>query len=158
MRKKIEYVEGYRIPESSFMPFGGLLKDTIYNQVLAEVVADPYRTYTPGEMQEILKLDRSKVGKALSDLEQLGLLRNISHQKRRPLYEPRLDSNRLQALTFLAYAVVDDRDGEVSMAISISSYYRNGIAICDPSSEVSGGEAEPKHKAPEPMLKGVGST
>jgi len=154
----LEYVEGYNIPGYSFMPFGGLLKDTIYNRVLAEIVADPYRTYTPGEMQEILKLDRSKVGKALSDLEQLGLLCNISHQRRRPLYEPCLASNRLQALTFLAYAVVDDRDGEQSLVRSISSYYRNVIALREQSSEGAGREAELEHKASESMLKGVRST
>jgi hypothetical protein len=127
MENDIEYAEEYDIPESSFMPFGGLLKPTIYNRILMEIVADPYRTYTPGQMVEILHSDRSKVGKALSDLEALGILRNISLVQKRPVYEPRLESKRLQALTFLAYAVIDDRDGENSMERAIVSYQNGPI-------------------------------
>jgi hypothetical protein len=114
------------LPEEMTMPFGGLLKDTIYNRVLAFIVADPNSDYRVKEMAMLVGGNRSKVGDALRDLEKQGLLANVSHDKRHPLYRPRHDSLRLRALVFLAYAVVDDREGTSLMESSVMEFSNLG--------------------------------
>jgi hypothetical protein len=125
MDEDFEVIES-DLPEEMTMPFGGLLKDTIYNRVLAFIVADPNSDYRVKEMAELVGGNRSKVGDALRDLEKQGLLANISHDKRHPLYRPRHDSLRLRALVFLAYAVVDDREGTSLMESSGREFFNLG--------------------------------
>jgi hypothetical protein len=45
------------------------------------------------------------------DLKDFARMENISRDSQRPVYKVNLSSKRLVALTLLAYAVTDDRDG-----------------------------------------------
>jgi hypothetical protein len=141
------------LPEEMTMPFGGLLKDTIYNRVLAFITADPNSDFKVKEMAELVEGNRSKVGDALRDLEKQGILANISHDRRHPVYRPRQDSLRLRALVFLAYAVVDDRDGTSLMGSSVLDF---AAAICR-SSELTSNAAS-KQRNESGMKPGVAST
>lgn len=55
------------------------------------------------------------------------LLENISTDSQRPVYRVNLASKRLIALTLLAYAITDDRDGTDCMQDAIRHYYDDEI-------------------------------
>ena len=143
MAKETDEIPETDLPTEMLLPFGGLLKDTIYNRVLVFIAADPYSDYRVKDMVDVVKGNRSKVGDALRDLERQGLLSNISPDKRHPLYRPRLDSLRLQALVFLAESVVDDRDGTSLMRASVEDFLQDMNEGQEPhrNAETSGAKA-----------------
>ena len=52
----------------------------------------------------------------------MGLLFKDSDDPQHPVYVPNLDSKKLLALTFLAYAFIDDRDGTDCLDDAIKDY------------------------------------
>ena len=109
--------------ESIDAPFGGLFGNVSQQKVLQELVADPYSTYTPTDLTELTELTDPTVREAITALLGLGIVKNVSRRASRPLYQVNMDSKRMVALTFLAYATLDDRYGEEHMSDAIQYYF-----------------------------------
>jgi len=103
-------------------PFDGLFGDTAELRVLQEIVADPYSDYTQKELMELTGLSDPSVRKGLAVLLEHGIIRNVSSVRRRPLYRASLDSRKLTTLTFLSYAVLDERTGSAAMDDAVKHY------------------------------------
>ncbi len=111
-------------------PFGGLFGSISQQKVLQELVADPYSTYTPRDLTELTELTEPTVREAIAALLQLGILRNISRRRMRPVYQVNLDSKRMVALMFLSYATLDDRYGEDHLSDAVKCYYETVQSSC----------------------------
>jgi len=103
-------------------PFGGMFGDTAELRVLQEIVADPYSDYTQQDLVQLTELSDPSVRRGISVLLRHGIVRNVSRTNRRPLYRPNTDSKKLTALTFLAYAVLDEVAGSDSMNEAVRHY------------------------------------
>lgn len=103
-------------------PFGGMFGDTAELRVLQEIVADPYSDYTQQDLVKLTELSDPSVRRGISVLLRHGIVRNISRTNRRPMYRPNTDSKKLTALTFLAYAVLDEVAGSDSMNEAVRHY------------------------------------
>ncbi|MBE0516002.1 MAG: hypothetical protein IBX41_01245 [Methanophagales archaeon] len=106
-------------------PYGGLFGNSVEVKVVEEIVADPYIEYRPKDLEDIIGASAPSIRRALSNLTALGLLIKDSSDAQHPVYRVNLESKKITALTFLAYAVVDDRDGLNCMDKAISNYYMN---------------------------------
>ncbi|HOO53008.1 MAG TPA: hypothetical protein PLX30_02090 [Methanothrix sp.] len=104
------------------LPFGGLFGNTVFMRVLREIVADPYREFRPKDLEILTSASPPMIGESLQKLESFGLLVKGSNDSQRPFYRANLESQRLIALTFLAYAVNDDRDANDDMAVAVKDY------------------------------------
>ncbi|MCK4734335.1 MAG: hypothetical protein KAT65_17910 [Methanophagales archaeon] len=104
-------------------PYGGLFGNSVQINVVEEIVADPYSDYRPKDLEEIIGASAPSIRRALQNLTNLGLLIKDVGDAQHPVYRPNLDSNKIVALTFLAYAMIDDRDGSECMNTAISDYY-----------------------------------
>ena len=87
-------------------------------------MADPYSEYRPKLLRELAKASAPAIRRALADLTRLRLLIKDSSDRQHPVYRVNLDSKKLMALTFLAFASVDDRDGSDCMDFAIVEYCR----------------------------------
>ncbi|MBN1236222.1 MAG: hypothetical protein JW999_09280 [Methanotrichaceae archaeon] len=105
------------------LPFGGLFGNTVLLRVIREITADPYREFRPKELEALTASSAPRIKNALEALVAQGLLENISSDSQRPVYKANLSSKRLMALTLLAYAVTDDRDGTDCMNDAVRHYY-----------------------------------
>jgi len=105
-------------------PYGGLFGDSVNAHVVEQVAADPYSEYRPKLLRELAKASAPAIRRALSDLTRLRLLIKDSSDRQHPVYRVNLDSKKLMALTFLAFASVDDRDGSDCMDFAIMEYVR----------------------------------
>jgi hypothetical protein len=65
----------------------------------------------------------------LDALTDQGLLKKTSIDSQRPVYKANLESKRLTALTLLAYAVIDDRDGTDCMNQAIKDYCGDMLGV-----------------------------
>ena len=104
------------------IPFDGLFGESALVKVLQEFVSDPYSEHRPLDIEELTGLTEPTVRTALNDLMQLGVIRKISKDSRRPIYKANHISKRMTALTFLAYAILDDRDDTDIMDTSVMHY------------------------------------
>lgn len=109
--------------ESIKEPFGGMFGNSVLIRVLREIIADPNREFRPIELEKLTSATAPSIKKALDTLTSLDLLKNEFRDSQRPFYRTNLDSERLTALTLLAYAVTDDRDGTDYMDDAIKDYY-----------------------------------
>jgi len=105
-------------------PYGGLFGDSVNAHVVEQVVADPYSEYRPKLLQELANASAPAIRRALADLSRLRLLIKDSSDSQHPVYRVNLESKKLMALTFLAFASVDDRDGSDCMDFAIMEYVR----------------------------------
>jgi hypothetical protein len=103
-------------------PYAGLFGDNVQIRIVTEIVANPYRYYRPKLFQEKTGASLPSIRKALNNLVDLGLLSKDADDPQHPLYVPNLDSKKLLALTFLAYAFIDDRDGTDCLDDAIKDY------------------------------------
>jgi hypothetical protein len=103
-------------------PYLGLLGNTVITNLVEEVVADPYSEYRPKELEELLGVSSPAIRKALNILTILRLLEKDGTDKKRPIYTVNVESKKFIALTLLAYAVVDDKDGTDYMNEAIRGY------------------------------------
>ena len=108
-------------------PYGGLFGTGVNANVVEQVVADPYRDYRPKDLMELAKASAPAIRKALADLTRLGLLQKVGSDRQHPVYRVNMDSKKLIALTFLAFASVDDRDGSDCMDFAILEYCRTDL-------------------------------
>jgi hypothetical protein len=102
-------------------PYGGLFGENVQIEIIQEIVADPYRSYRPKDFEDMIGATAPPVRKALNSLTALGLLEK--GLTKHPIYQPNLKSKKIVALTFLAFASVDDRDGSDYMDGAIVDYF-----------------------------------
>jgi hypothetical protein len=114
-------------------PYGGLFGDSAQIKIIEEIVADPYSEYRPKDFEEIIGASAPTIRRVLSDLTTLDLLIKDSSDVQHPVYRPNLESQKIIALTFLAYAMTDDRDDSDFMNSAILDYY---IRVLRPRCEV----------------------
>lgn len=108
--------------ENSKLPFGGLLGNSVQLRVIREIVADPWRDFRPKNLKVLTSASAPRIKNTLDNLVSLGFLKNVSSDSQRPVYRANLKSKSLTALTFLAYAITDDRDRTNYMDEAISDY------------------------------------
>jgi hypothetical protein len=108
-------------------PYGGLFGTGVNARVVEQVVADPYRDYRPKDLMELEKASAPAIRKALADLTRLGLLVKDRSDRQHPVYRVNLSSKKLVALTLLAYASLDDRDGCNCMDEAVLEYCRTDL-------------------------------
>ncbi|NQE45898.1 hypothetical protein C5S31_07750 [ANME-1 cluster archaeon GoMg2] len=108
-------------------PYGGLFGNSVQVNVVEEIVADPYSNYRPKDLEEIIGASPPAIRRALGDLTTLGLLKKDLSDAQHPIYHPNLDSKKIIALTFLAYAMTDDREGTNLMNTAILDYFIKNI-------------------------------
>lgn len=103
-------------------PYGGLFGNSVIVDLLEEIASDPYRNYHLKDLEEIINASSPSIRKSLSTLTSIGMLvKDVGNQKH-PVYRANIDSKRLIALTFLSYAMLDDRDGTACMDEAIIDY------------------------------------
>lgn len=103
-------------------PYGGLFGNAVQVQLVEKIIADPSLVYRPRDFKEMLGVSPNSIKKSINKLVDLKLLIDITKDKYRPEYTVNTDSKQLLALTLLAYAVLDDRDGTNLMNRHISEY------------------------------------
>jgi hypothetical protein len=108
--------------DSIEMPFGGLLGNSVIVRVLQELVADPTSTYSQSDLSKLTESSMPSVKDAIVRLEGIGLLRKTNKNKKHPSYVVVSRSKSFIALTLLAYAVLDDRQGSSIMEDAMSEY------------------------------------
>lgn len=123
VKRKLSEDSGRAVEGMADVPFEGLFGNLSQQRVLQELVADPYSTYTPRDLTELTELTEPTVREAVAALVRLGIVRNISRRRMRPVYQVNLDSKRLVALMFLSYAVLDDNCGEDHLGDAVKYYY-----------------------------------
>ncbi len=105
------------------LPYDGLLGDAPIIKVLHQIIADPFQDYRPIDLEELAELSKPPIRDALKTLTSLNILVKDERNKSRPIYRVNTQSKRVLALTFLAYAVLDDRDGTDCTDDVIADYY-----------------------------------
>jgi hypothetical protein len=114
-------------------PFGGLFGKTVLSQVVEEVVADPSALYTPKYLQELTGASAPRLREALATLVSLRLLHRKEIDRQHPVFSVNTGSKVFVALSFLAYAVLDDRDGSGCMDQAVCEYYQTTLREeCEP--------------------------
>ncbi len=103
-------------------PYGGLFGDTVIAKVVEELVADPTMDYRPKYLVDVTGKSEKSIYDALKKLLILGLIEKKGDEKH-PIYRVRVVSKKFAALSFLAYAMLDDRDGTGCMNMAVSDYY-----------------------------------
>ena len=104
-------------------PYGGLFGSSVVAQVVEEIVSDPTMDYRPGYLEELTGASAPSIREALATLVDLGLLKKGNMTGRHPVYRVNVASKKFAALSLLAYAVLDDRDGTDCMAEAVYDYY-----------------------------------
>lgn len=104
----------------SDIPYAGLFGDTVIARVVEEIIADPHSTYRPRELEELTEASAPSVRDALLTLTNLGLL--VSSGGKHPVYSVDKTRKTFVALTLLAYASLDDREGSDCMHTALQHY------------------------------------
>jgi len=104
-------------------PYGGLFGSSVLAQVVEEIISDPTMDYRPGYLEELTGASAPSIREALATLIDLGLLKKCNETGRHPVYRVKVASKKCAALSLLAYAVLDDRDGTDCMDEAVYDYY-----------------------------------
>lgn len=104
-------------------PYGGLFGRTVMANVVEEMVADPTMEYRPRYLEEVTGKSGRSISDALKRLERLRLVERI--ERDHPVYRVNVRSKKFVALTLLAYAMIDDRDGSECMDTAVRGYYNS---------------------------------
>lgn len=107
-------------------PYGGLFGDTAIAKVVEELVADPTMDYRPKYLADITGKSEASIYLILKKLMKLGLIEK-SVKGKHPVYRVRVESKKFAALSFLAYAMLDDRDGTGCMDMAVADYYNSRL-------------------------------
>ncbi len=108
-------------------PYGGLFGDTVIAHVVEEMVASPSVAYRPTDLQELTGKGETRVRSALATLIKLDLIVNVSDDPQHPRYRVKTHSKKFVALSFLAYAMLDDRDGSDCMDTAVHDYHQKYV-------------------------------
>ena len=106
--------------EFSDVPYGGLFGDTVMARVVEEIVADPHAVYHLKDLEDLTGNSAPRIREALGTLTGLGLLK--SSGGKHPAYTVNTSRRSFVALTLLAYAVLDDREGSDCMDTAVRHY------------------------------------
>lgn len=109
------------------LPYDGLFGDSNLIRVIRQVIADPFTTYRPIDLEMLTKNRAPTVRDSLKILTSLGLLIKDESDHQHPVYRVNTESKRYLALTILAYAVLDDRNGTDSMNEVIADYCKSEL-------------------------------
>lgn len=104
-------------------PYGGLFGNTVLAHVIEEFIASPSVVYRPKDLEELTEKSEPSIRSALATLLRLNLIEKVSSEKQPPRYRVRVESKKFVALSFLAYAMLDDRDGSDCMDMAVHDYY-----------------------------------
>jgi DNA-binding transcriptional ArsR family regulator len=107
-------------------PYGGLFGDTVIAKVVEELVADPTMDYRPKYLADVCGKSEGSIYEVLKKLVKLGLIEK-SLEGKHPVYRVRVESKKFAALSFLAYAMLDDRFGTDCMDGALSDYYHSKL-------------------------------
>jgi len=110
-------------PSGTRLPYDGLFGDSNLIRVIKQVIADPFTEYRPIDLEELTKNSTPTVRESLKVLTSLGMLIKDERDQQHPVYKVNTESKRYIALTFLAYAVLDDRNGTDCMDDVVADYY-----------------------------------
>jgi hypothetical protein len=114
--------------ETSSPPFDGLLGDTIHLKVLAILISEPCRQFRIVDIAEETGSNSGTISKILRILEGFRFVEEVVPGAKHPVYRVICESNKLVALTMLALAIKDDRDGSELMNDTIRHYCHNVLA------------------------------
>lgn len=106
-------------------PYGGLFGNSVIASVVEELIADPTMDYRPAYLQEITGKSPKSIYTALKKLLDLGLIERTTGDEQHPVYRVKIESKKFVALSFLAYAMLDDRNGSDCMNFAIHEYYNS---------------------------------
>ena len=106
--------------EFSDIPYAGLFGDTVMARVVEEIVADPHSVYHLKDLEDLTGNSAPRIREALIMLTNLGLLK--SSGGKHPAYTVDMSKKTFVALTLLAYAVLDDREGSDCMETAVRHY------------------------------------
>ena len=104
------------------IPFGGIIGNSVIVRVLQELVADPWSTYSQADLSKLTDSSKPSVKDAILRLEKLGFLRKANKNKRYSSYIVNTRSKSFVALTLLAYAALEDRQGTSLMEAAMKEY------------------------------------
>ncbi|OPY54691.1 MAG: hypothetical protein A4E48_00270 [Methanosaeta sp. PtaU1.Bin060] len=110
------------------LPYGGLFGDSNLIKVIEQVIADPDIEYRPIDLERLTKESAPTVRASLKILTSLGLLKKDESDSQHPVYVVDTESKRYIALTLLAYAVLDDKNGTDTMDKVIADYLTLGAS------------------------------
>ena len=105
-------------------PYGGLFGNTVIAKVVEELIADPTMDYRPKYLEDITGKSERSIYNALKKLLLFGIIERKCNEKH-PVYRVRVESKKFAALSFLAYAMLDDRDETHCMNMAVSGYYNS---------------------------------
>jgi hypothetical protein len=104
------------------LPYGGLFGASNLIKVIEQMIADPDLEYRPIDLEKLTKESAPTVRASLKTLTSLDLLKKDETDSQHPVYRVNTESKRFIALTFLAYAVLDDRNGTDAMDSVVADY------------------------------------
>lgn len=111
------------VPTRGRAPYGGIFGDSNLIRVLSQIIADPFTAYRPIDLAKLTKDSSPTVRASLKVLTSAGLLVKDERDRQHPVYRVNTESKRYLALTVLAYAVLDDRNGTDFVDEMIADYY-----------------------------------
>ena len=114
------------------LPYDGLFGDSNLIRLLRQVIADPFTEYRPIDLEKLTKNSPPTVRDSLGVLTSLGLLIKDESDHQHPVYRVNTESKRYIALTFLSYAILDDRNGTDCMDEVVADYYSEIRAKYEP--------------------------
>ena len=106
--------------EFSDIPYAGLFGDTVMARVVEEIVADPHSVYHLKDLEDLTGNSAPRIRDALTMLTKLGMLKSTGGKH--PAYTVDMSKKTFVALTLLAYAVLDDREGSDCMETAVRHY------------------------------------
>jgi hypothetical protein len=114
--------EGEDLLSLDDLPYGGLFGEGVLPRVIQELVADPWMDYHPADLVELTGKSPPAVRGALRFLTESRLVTNVGRSETRPIYRVDVNTRRFQALSWLAFAWADDRDGTALMNQAVADY------------------------------------
>lgn len=109
-------------------PFSGLFNSKMRSRIVEEIVSDPYHTFRPKEMADLLETTYPTLRSHFTGLVDSNLLIKDERDQARPRYKVNFESKRIIALSLLMDAINDDRDGTDTMDRAIINYYNEHLS------------------------------
>ena len=118
--------------EAMDYPFTGLFKTPLQAAILEEMVSDPTRVFTVGDLAHYLKCTPQGLREPLDVLTQIGIVRHDDSLRGRRFFLNR-EAKRFVALELLAYACRDDYtphmpDAESALNSAVLNYCQDRLS------------------------------
>ncbi len=105
-------------------PFEGLFGNNVQTRVVQELTADPYNIFRPKDLEDLADASTPSIRRSLRNLTEMGIVYRDKNDSKHPIFRVNLDSKILKALTFLSFALIDDREGTNHMDQAVIEYCR----------------------------------